>query len=84
MVTHRPADMPKEKRPPQCLGGLVTGVDDAGDVVHLNLPGGSPLLNGKVLDVNVARARSRPALVDHSNGSLVINVEGSWLVLNKA
>ncbi len=84
MVTHRPANVPKEKCPPQCLGGLVTGIDDARDVVHLNLPVSSPLLNGKVLDVNVARARSRPALVDHSGGSLVIDVEGRWLVLKKA
>ena len=50
-------------------------IDDAGDVLHNNFVVGLPLLDGKMLNVNMARAGRRTAGVDHENGRRVVFVE---------
>ena len=83
-MTHRTMNMVGVQSPAKCLGGLVAGVDDARDVTHDNLTSSTPLLNRKVLDVDMAGARGRTTLVHHSNGSLVVHIERGGAELSKA
>jgi len=50
------------------LGSCVARFDDTGDVVHLDNPMLLPLLDCKVLDIDVTGAGDGLPLVDHSNG----------------
>ncbi len=67
--------------PAESLGGLVSVVDDARKMVHDDITPTTPLLDGKVLNVDMAGARSRLTLVDHRNGSHVVFVERSGIRL---
>ena len=76
--------MTRVKRPSQGLGELVAVVDDPRQMMHLHNAALTPLLNSKVLDVDVAGARRRVAFVDHGDGGLIVNVERRCTVLFKA
>jgi len=56
---------------------VIGGVDHIRDELHNNGPGFFPVLDGKVLDVNVMGALSRDASVDHIDGQLVVAEQDS-------
>jgi hypothetical protein len=51
---------------------MVRGIIDAGDVKKNNITGFLPILNSKVLDVNMAGARGRTVHINHFDGSNII------------
>ena len=74
-MTHRTTGMAGVKGPTESLGLLVRRVQDTGKVANDNHTVGTPLLNSKVLNVNVAGARGRLVLVDNVNSSTVVNMK---------
>ena len=75
-MTHGAADMTRVKNPAKSFGGGIGNIDGGGDVYHANDTAGAPFLDCKMLDVNVARALGGAVLVNHSDGGLIILVEG--------
>jgi len=51
------------------------GIDDTRDDFHHNVPRVLPVLNGKVLDINMARVLSWNMSVDHIDGGLVVTTQ---------
>lgn len=73
------------ENPAERLGMVIRGIDDTiRDVDHDDAAGIFPILNGKVLDVNVKRAFSRNFGVDHFDGRHVVIVERSGFHLAEA
>lgn len=83
VVTHGATSVTGVECPAEGLGTLVGGVDDAGDVVHDDISTLTPLLNGKMLNVDVTRARRRLAVINHGNGSQILFIEGGGSRLRK-
>ena len=74
-MAHGMMSMASKKSPAKCFGSVVGNVDDAGDVMHDDDATMLPLLNGKMLNVDVSGIRSGLALIDHGNGRDVIFVK---------
>lgn len=83
-MSHQAADVTGVKDPSERLGVSIAWIDDARDVVHLDVPISSPLLDGEMLDINVSRARRGSVLIDHGDGGLVVYVERSRTILSKS
>ena len=58
-MTHNASRMAGMEDPAQGLGEVIRGVDDTRDVAHDNVASLLPVLNGKVLDINVTRTFGR-------------------------
>ena len=54
--------------PSKGLGALITGIDDARDMMHVNDITLLPPLNDKVVNVYVTGSQGRLALINHRNG----------------
>ena len=55
----------------------IQGVDGPRDMMELDIASSTPLLNSKVLNINMTGTGSGAILVDDCDGSLVINIETS-------
>ena len=80
-MAHGTMSMVSKKSPAKCFGGMVGNVDKARDVMHDDDSMMLPLLNGKMLNVNMPGAGSGFALIDHGNGGDVVLVEQCWSFL---
>jgi hypothetical protein len=60
------------KSPTESLSRLIRRVHGFGQIVYGDDISVAPLLDGKIMDVDVSRTRSRPTFVDHRNGSLLV------------
>ena len=69
--------------PTKWFGEVVTGIDDARAVSHDDVAVSFPILDGKVLDVNVAGAFGRDTGIDDRDGRHVVFVDGSRASLRK-
>lgn len=76
VVSHDTASMTLMKDPSQRLGEVVRGIEDPWNVTHHNVPSIFPILDGKELDVNVARSLSGDLRIDHPDGRHVVIVDG--------
>ena len=74
-MTHGTTGMASEKGPAKCFGSMVSDIDDARDVTHNDEATTLPLLNGKMLNVDVSGIRSGLAFIDHGNGRDIVFVE---------
>jgi hypothetical protein len=84
-VPNKMASMARVHNPAQCLGGIVRRILDAGDVKKNSLTGFFPILDSKVLDVNIMGARSGATRIHHLlDGGNIILKKLSWLSLWKA
>jgi len=83
MMVHGTSHMLMVQGGAERLGSCVAWVDDAGDVVLLDDPALSPLLDCKVLDIDVTGAGGWLPLVDHGNGSLIVNIDFCRVLLFK-
>ena len=81
---HGMASMVSKKGPTKCLGSMVSNVDNAGDVMHDNDATKLPLLDSKMLNVDVSGVRSGFAFIDHCNCGDVVLVEQCWALLRDA
>ena len=57
VVAHDTARMPGMQYPTKRFGEVIGGIDDARDVVHDDFTGFLPILNGKVLNIDVTVRR---------------------------
>ena len=74
-MAHGTMSMACKKGPAKCLGSMVSDIDDARDMTHDDETTTLPLLNGKMLNVDVSGIGSRLAFVDHGNGGDIVFVE---------
>ena len=77
MIHHHAAHMSEMQGGTQRLGEGIGRIDDARDGVENDIAIGFPLLNHKMLYVDVARSWGRAAGIDHKDGRLVVLVEHS-------
>ena len=84
MVSHGPTDVSAVKDPTESLGQRIGGVDDAGDLFKENVAVLLPLLDGEVLDRDVAGAGGRLGSIHHQDRCLVVLVEGGGTELGKS
>ena len=71
------------KDPAKGLGQVIQGIDDARDVLRDNVASILPILNGKMLDINVTGALGRDASVDHVDSRHVVFVDWGGTGLGK-
>ena len=83
-MAHGMVSMASKKGPTKCLGSMVSNVDDARDVTHDNDATMLPLLDSKVVNVDVSGVRSGLAFIDHGNCGDVVLVEQFWALLRDA
>ena len=77
MVAHASARMTRMEDPTQCLRQIVTDIEDTRTMAQDDVTFVAPLLDGKVLNLDMSSARSRPRLVDHRNRGLVVDKQWS-------
>lgn len=76
-MPHDAAGMPFVQHPAKWLGQVIGRVDDAMNELHDDCTGFLPVLNGEVLDVDVAGTLGGYACIDHVDGRLVVTMEDS-------
>ena len=74
VVSHTTSGMAGEEHPRQGFRESVAAVHDARKVLHDDVLGLSPFLNGEMLNLDVTCSGSRSRLIDHGQGSLVVDV----------
>ena len=78
VVAHETARVANMEDPTQRFCEIIRRVDDSWDVVHDNVAGILPILNSKV-----TRAFCTYSSIDHEGGGLVVNINGSRVVLRE-
>ena len=76
-VAHNATSMALMKNPTKRFCKVIRWVDDAMDECHDNVACIFPVLDGKMLDIDVTRAFGGDLGVDHVDGRLVVGVEDS-------
>ncbi len=71
-MTHQAASVTGVEDGTKRFGKVVRGVQDTRDEMHDNVTEFLPVLDGKVLDVDVARTFGRDTRIDHVDGRLVV------------
>jgi len=82
-VTHNASRMASMENPAQGLREVIRRIDDTWDVAHDNVASLLPILNGKVLDINVMRTLSRNTSINHLDSRHVVFVDRSWFILRE-
>jgi len=82
-VTHDATRMASMENPAKGLGEVIRRIDDAWDVAHDNVASLLPVLNSKVLDINVTRTLGRNTSIDHLGSRHVVFVDRSRFVLRE-
>lgn len=54
VMSHGMSDMSRKKCPANWFCGLVTWIDNTQNMVYNDITSSSPLIDGKVLDINVS------------------------------
>jgi hypothetical protein len=84
VVSHDAANMAMMEDPTEGFGEGIGRVDDARDMDHDDVAVAFPLLQGEVLNIDMARALGGLAGVGHQNSGLIIFVELRWTRLRIA
>jgi hypothetical protein len=82
-VAHKASGVTRMKDPADAFGEAVARVDDTLDVFQNNMASPFPVLNGKILNVNMAGAFSGTTGVDHLDCRFVVLIERSGAGLEK-
>ena len=64
-MSHDTPCVARMQDPTEGLGKVVGRIDNSREISHDNVASILPVLDGKVLDVNVTRALSRNSSIDH-------------------
>jgi len=83
VVTHDASRMVSMENPKQGLREVIRRIDDSWDVAHDNVASLLPILNGKVLDINVTGTLSKNTSINHLDSRHVVFVDRSWFVLRE-
>lgn len=84
VVAHDAASVTGMKHPAKRFRKVIGHVDNTGDKVHDYISCIFPVLDGKVLNVNMARALGGNLGINHINGRLVVTIDGSGCGRSKA
>ena len=77
-MPHDVAGMALMKDPSQWFCEVIRGIDETRDEFHHNVPRVLPVLDGKVLDINMTRALNGHTSVDHIDGGLIVTMQQGW------
>ena len=83
-MSHSAAGMPAVENPTKGLGEVIRLVDYTWNEIHYDVSSIFPVLNGKVLDVDVPRALSGHLGINHVDGRFIIHPDRSSLWLGKS
>ena len=83
-MSHEATSVVRVENATDAFGEGVAGIDGTFDVFEEDVASTFPILDSKVLDVNVAGAFGRTAGVDHVDGRFVVLIEKSGMLLSKA
>ena len=67
-IPYKAAGMARMKDPTNTLGKSITWIDDATEVGEEDLAGFAPILNGKILNVDVTRSFGGLVCINHFDG----------------
>jgi len=76
-MSHEATGVPRVEDPADTFSESVTRVDSAFDMLKKDMTSAFPVLNGEILDVDVARAFGRASSIDHFDGRFVVLIEDS-------
>ena len=71
-MAHEEPHMPGVEYPAERFGECVCRLDDPGDVLEFDFPEGTPLLESKVSDGNVAGAGGGSIIIDDFDGGVIV------------
>lgn len=71
-MTHQVTSMTRVEDPTNRFSKAVGRVDNVGDMYHVNIAGLFLILNGKILNVDVARTFVRATGIDHFDGQFIV------------
>jgi hypothetical protein len=74
-MAHKASGMARMEDPAKGFSEIVGRIDDTGDMAKFKVTLSTPVLDGKVLYINVTRALSRLHCIDHTDGRDVVFVE---------
>ena len=77
-MSHDATVVSRMEDPSNWLGEGVTGIDDTINEPKFDVAGFFPILDGKVLDVDVARSFSCMAGINNLDGRCIIFIQDSW------
>ena len=80
-VAHLTTSMARVQNPAKRFGKSIGNREDTRDMSHNDILGFSPVLNGKVLDINMTRMFSGDTVVDHIDCRHVVFVEWGHTIL---
>ena len=83
-MAHDAATVSLMEDPAQRFCTVIRGVQNAGNMGHHNLLSVLPILDSKVLDINVARTLGWDLGVNHVDGGLIVHVNGGWSLWREA
>ena len=83
-MSHDTPCVARMQDPTEGLGKVVGRIDNSREVSHDNVASILPVLDGKVLDVNVTRSLSRNSSIDHFDRGHVVLVDRSGSMLWKS
>ena len=78
IVSHKSTAMTGMQYPSQRFRKCVWGIQDARDMNELDTTPFFPILDSKVLDIDMSRTFSRNWRVDNVNGRCIIFIDRSW------
>ena len=63
------------------FGKSIGNGEDTGDMSHNDILGFGPILNGKMLNINMTRTLSGDTVVDHIDCRHIVFIEWGWTIL---
>ena len=72
VMAHSASSMTRVEHPSQGFSEVIAGIENPRDMSHNNIASVFPLLDSKVLDVDVARAVGRHFGINHVNSRHVV------------
>jgi len=79
IVSHCMPGVSTVEYPTQCLCFVICRIDYSRNMFYFYFPLISPLLNCKVLNIDMSRSSSRFGIIYHIDGSFIIFIDGGWI-----
>ena len=80
VVAQSTTDMAIVKQSSKWFGTGITRINRTSNMKQKKFVTGTPFLDGKMLDINMASTGSRAGVINHSNGSLIIHIHGHMTI----
>ena len=82
-MSHHATSMASKKNPSERFAKIVRRVDNSRDVTHLDLLVVGPILDRKMLYIDVSSAFRWDAAIDHQDCSCIVFKDWCWFILTE-